>query len=171
METILRDGLQESTTGPSSILEGHFGVVNVLGGSEVNDIQMEDLGRHLAEMSMKNRLSSEDAWDQVLRKLGDKSRDQAILVKGSEGESDELKRAVGGLKDLLSKLDGTEARTHGAVAGRYKGSKRGKMIEVVGPEGELESIWMDSTRRKRRKKITKHKYKKRRKVGQLYSPS
>jgi len=36
---------------------------------------------------------------------------------------------------------------------------------VVGPDGEEEWVKLDSTQRKRRKKITKHKYKKRRKVG------
>ena len=49
------------------------------------------------------------------------------------------------------------------LAGRTK--KGSKMITVVGEDGSEEWIRMDSTRRKRKKKINKHKFKKRRKVS------
>jgi hypothetical protein len=39
------------------------------------------------------------------------------------------------------------------------------MVQLVGPEGDVEWVNMDSVQRKRRNKIKKHKYKKRRKVS------
>lgn len=106
-----------------------------------------DLARTLAEAGVRNRVTSEYDWARVLTHLGENS---SIAVSDSRGEIDE---AVASLQTLLSRLN-----TKGRCG-------RSRMIAVVGPEGEEEWVRMDSTQRKRRKKITKHKYKKRRKVS------
>jgi hypothetical protein len=154
----MAEGLKGEMAAESSVLDGHFGVLNVLGGYDVEMDQdqdkSDDLSRHLAELSMKNRLEVEASWQDVLTRLGDRPVD--TVTAGGRVNTDErldMENAVGELNALLTRLDRRKTRR-----------SPGRMVEVTGPEGEVEVVWMDSTRRKRRKKITKHKYRKRRKV-------
>ena len=90
-------------------------------------------------------MTSEYDWGRVLTHLGDKP---SFTI--SEDRED-VDAAVASLHRLLGRLF-TSARG------------RSRVIAVTESDGE-ERVRMDSTQRKRRKKISKHKYKKRRKVS------
>ena len=108
-----------------------------------------DLARTLAEAGVRNRVTSECDWARVLAHLGDKP----FTPGRSSSTQDD-----GGIRAAVASLE--------TVLSRLKTSAGGgnRLIVVVGPDGDEEWVRMDSTQRKRRKKITKHKYKKRRKV-------
>lgn len=107
-----------------------------------------DLTRSLGEAGVRNRVTSEYDWHRILTHLGDKPSPTAA----SRSDKWDIDAAVTSLQTLLARLQ-TSRRG------------RSRTIMVVGPDGEEEWVKLDSTQRKRRKKITKHKYKKRRKVG------
>lgn len=105
-----------------------------------------DLARTLAEAGVRNRVTSDRSWARILTHLGDKP---SPITSETKGDIDE---AVTSLQMVLSRL-------------KLSDRGRSRMVAVVGSDGDEEWVRMDSTQRKRRKKISKHKYKKRRKVG------
>jgi len=120
------------------------------------------------EAGQKNALAAEKEWEAVLAKLGQAGRAEqahegkAAAVQVSQAERGAVDAAVSDLNELLGELALDESR---AVAGGRKKSGSARMMCVVdGDNGEEQWIRMDSTRRKRKKKINKHKFKKRRKV-------
>ena len=98
---------------------------------------------------MRNRVTSEYDWARVLAHLGEKPTTPG--TSSLTQDDGDIGAAVASLETVLSRLK-TPVRG------------RSQMIVAVGPEGDEDWVRMDSTQRKRRKKITKHKYKKRRKV-------
>lgn len=154
-----------------------------------------NLFRRLSETAVKFDLSNELDFEKTLRTLGDPSAkaSDSVNADGSEG-SKEMDSALAGLKGLMSKLKlgdsrvnlikGDESGTEAAGSrGRRKimeaGSIKIMTLEQLEDEevsgmriidrfeglSQAEEISLDSVKRKRKKKITKHKYKKRRKVS------
>lgn len=125
------------------------------------------------EAGAKNSLAAEKEWNDVLARLGEGAQMnadaaavagsvEAEVLKVAQAERGAVDSAVSDLNALLGELELEETR---AIAGGRKRAGTGRMMCVVdGDEGEEEWIRMDSTRRKRKKKINKHKFKKRRKA-------
>lgn len=95
------------------------------------------------------------SWDRVLAQMHDRAPAPISLSPDTKPAID---AAVVNLTKLLHRLD-TAGR------GRQRKASQSQVVQLVGPDGEDEFVRMDSTRRKRRTKISKHKYKKRRKVS------
>lgn len=149
--------------------------------------------RIMAESDVKHQLSAEWAFEKVLAKLGDKAAKKEDAGMGvndaaqAQGNKGEMEAALKGLDGVLARL---ALGTKGAVmgTGRSKGADNGfgkgvtvevKVIRIGDDHGEITDefamedlgVIMDSVKRKRKKKISKHKYKKRRKVSAPLPPS
>jgi hypothetical protein len=120
------------------------------------------LPRTLAEAGVRNRLAGEWAWQETLAHLSGSSSTRLpggaasiaeVSQQAAQGR-EEVEAAVADLAGLLERLD-TPAR----------GRKRLSVATRSGMGMGEEVVRMDSVKRKRKKKISKHKYKKRRKVG------
>ncbi|WVQ98569.1 hypothetical protein IAU59_005696 [Kwoniella sp. CBS 9459] len=114
------------------------------------------LGNKVAEMKEQSQRDWQAVLDQFERKPTIKSEQKTVPVAEEASASDaSLSEVVSDLNSMLSRLGLSSAR------GR-------KNTGVVGAnQGLLEDedvAWMDSVKRKRKKKISKHKYKKRRKA-------
>lgn len=129
--------------------------------------------RVLAEADVKHQLSAEWAFESVLAKLGDKSakkEESGVLVDTKAGK-EEMESALKGLDGVLERLDlGTSVGSGRSKEVAGKGmSIEVKVITIGRDDGEIEvedmGVLLDSVKRKRKKKISKHKYKKRRKVS------
>ena len=107
------------------------------------------LSRVLAHASVSSRLSAEKSWDSVLDHLSGAATSQATVEAQTAG----VDAAVDGLNALL-----------GQIAIRAKGEKRRARWAARVMAKSQGAVEMDSVKRKRQKKISKHKYKKRRKV-------
>ena len=130
------------------------------------------LSRAIGEASARNRVAADVEWSRILSQLGDKAAipnkpdstssltptPSARQVTVTKEQQTDVQSAVSSLTSLLSRLSVNSER-------QQRQSHKGRMIAVVGADGEEEWVRMDSTRRKRKTKMTKHKYKKRRKVG------
>ena len=124
------------------------------------------------EAGTKNALAAEKEWEAVLAKLGQAGRAQegkAAAAQVSQAERGAVDAAVSDLNDLLGEMALDESRA--MAGGRKKAGSARMMCVVDGEDGEEQWIRMDSTRRKRKKKINKHKFKKRRKVSRVDSAS
>ena len=136
---------------------------------EFFDAELHTLTSHLNtavnEANARNTLDAEKEWNDVLTKLGQPSpqpTSTAAEVKVEGAEASEVENAVNSLNTLLEDIRVTDLA-------ESLDKKRGThMMTVVDEDGNEEWIRMDSTRRKRKKKINKHKFKKRRKVSQRF---
>ncbi|WVR04971.1 hypothetical protein IAU60_001983 [Kwoniella sp. DSM 27419] len=109
------------------------------------------LGHKVAEM--KEQYDAE--WQQILAKLEPRAVEPEHKAEASAQSADaNLSEVVGDLTSVLSRLGLSSAR------GRKAPAAAGAQ-EVMMADDEV--VWMDSVKRKRKKKISKHKYKKRRK--------
>lgn len=144
-----------------------------------------DLVRTLAEAGVRNRLSGQWQWEQTLARLGAAASQPSTvtasassLKQASQSQSADVDSAVDDLSILLGKLAApsrgrrrprTSAATAPAVFVADSTSwAQGRELRaaLLGMEdAEDLVVRMDSVKRKRRKKISKHKYKKRRKVS------
>lgn len=116
------------------------------------------------EAGARNALAAETEWNEIFAKFSGTSSSPAQPESEQLTVSEEEKSAVNdAVSDLNVLLQGLAVEESALLAGRTK--KGSKMIAVVGEDGSEEWIRMDSTRRKRKKKINKHKFKKRRKVS------
>lgn len=157
MYALARPGRYQHLT-PSSLVNGDF-----------FDSDLPSLASNLTSTvnraGAKNALAAESEWNAVLARLGQTDQqseaEQAQEITVAEGERIAVDQAVLGLGELLEELN-MESQ---AGLTRRAGNNGAKMVAVVDEEGNEEWIRMDSTRRKRKKKINKHKYKKRRKVS------
>ena len=107
------------------------------------------LARAMGEAGVRSRLGGEKEWNDVLARLGDGSSktEVAEILEGSRPVSAFLQPVSGQAQaDVQGAVDGLQA-----LLGR---------LDVV----ENDEVRMDSVKRKRKKKISKHKYRKRRKV-------
>lgn len=108
------------------------------------------LSRVLAHASVSSRLSAEKSWESVLDHLSGSAASQAAVEAQTAG----VDAAVDGLNALLGQIEikAKGERRRARWAARVIAKREGR-------------VQMDSVKRKRQKKISKHKYKKRRKVG------
>jgi len=127
--------------------------------------------RVLAEADVKHQLSAEWAFESTLAKLGDKSakKEESGVVVDTQAGKEDMEAALKGLDGVLERLD------LGMAVGSGRSKDLGgkgmqievKVIRIGGNGGEIEvedmGVMLDSVKRKRKKKISKHKYKKRRK--------
>lgn len=149
----------------------HLGAMSPFNG-EFFDSDLASLASNLTrtvnEAGARNALAAEQEWNDILAGLGQPSAkaEQAQEVTVAGGERIAVDEAVVDLSQLLYNL---EVESTALAAGRTK-QKGAKMVAIVDEDGNEEWIRMDSTRRKRKKKINKHKYKKRRKVGLDFCP-
>ena len=133
---------------------------------EFFDAELHTLTSHLNtavnEANARNTLDAEKEWNDIMTKLGSpspKPSSTAAEVKVQGAEASEVENAVNSLNTLLEDIRVTDLA-------ESLDKKRGThMMTMVDEDGNGEWIRMDSTRRKRKKKINKHKFKKRRKVS------
>lgn len=134
------------------------------------EMEFGGLGAVLESTAVKLNPTTSEAWLNTLNWLDGKA------AAPSAAESDVAPRtelsqpdvavdsAVADLTAVLSKLGMSSARGRRAIV-----SLRGRRTQMVVAEEGLdvsgEGVSMDSVKRKRKKKISKHKYKKRRKVS------
>lgn len=135
---------------------------------EFFDAELHTLTSHLNtavnEANARNTLDAEKEWNDIMIKLGQPSPkpfSAAAEVKVQSAEASEVENAVNSLNSLLEDIRVTDLA-------ESLDKKRGThMMTMVDEDGNEEWIRMDSTRRKRKKKINKHKFKKRRKVSSV----
>lgn len=116
------------------------------------------LNRDMSEASARNRLLADQEWNMVLAQLGDKSAlNQANVaeVKVQSADKEDIDNAVSSLTAVLSDM---------AIKAKRSRRNRSRIVSLLGPEGEDGWLRMDSTKRKRKKKMSKHKFQKRRKA-------
>lgn len=111
------------------------------------------LARMIAEAGVKWRLSPEAEWEKTIARLSSPAKPSSNV---DETRTDVLTRTQG---DVEASAIKTEASVHDAVTGLEALLDKLKMND--------DKIDMTSVKRKRQKKISKHKYKKRRKVSLL----
>ncbi|WVW83430.1 hypothetical protein I302_105450 [Kwoniella bestiolae CBS 10118] len=134
------------------LIHGLGGMVDPWSHAHVqSDVGLEAiLSTKISEM----KKSSDAQWDRVLSKLEGKQNKVEVQEAGKDANLDEV---VGGLNDVLAKMGLTNLPS--------RGRKSSMGVEEVGLSGEgEEGVLLDSVKRKRKKKISKHKYKKRRKA-------
>ncbi|WRT66879.1 uncharacterized protein IL334_003842 [Kwoniella shivajii] len=127
---------------------GFGGLENEFGGLS------SQLSHKLSEL----KSDSENQWQTVLSKLEGKPSNTENLTELQEQQKamekdDNLHDVVIGLNDVLARLGLSSSR------GRKTGLMHAQVEDLISEEG----VHMDSVKRKRKKKISKHKYKKRRK--------
>ncbi|GHJ90399.1 hypothetical protein NliqN6_6801 [Naganishia liquefaciens] len=122
---------------------------------------------------------ADNAWETVLQKMHavQATTTTSTTTTTTRGESSEtdITTAVTAVESLLSRLGlgshggksssfrrGTSTRRLGRLSTR--GAKGARMSAIGRDVAWEEMVWMDSVKRKRQKKISKHKYKKRRKA-------
>ncbi|WWC85225.1 uncharacterized protein L201_000084 [Kwoniella dendrophila CBS 6074] len=131
------------------------------------------------ELNLSNQLSNklnemketnDNSWNQVLAKLEGKQmkeikHESKMDVEKVEKKDANLSEVVDGLNSVLSKL-GLSSSSSCTTTSNSRGRKNVSVlcqeeeIDLLGEQG----IFLDSVKRKRKKKISKHKYKKRRKA-------
>lgn len=109
---------------------------------------------------------AERSFNKILEQLGGATSTDTASVAGAgagqvenSGET-EMNQVLSGVEALLSKLK-LQDESESEMVTRLDGTEVDVQVDMVGEDG----IWMDSVKRKRKKKISKHKYKKRRKVS------
>jgi hypothetical protein len=122
----------------------------------------EHLARTLAEAETKNQILAEREFAKAMEMLQGKgseaqSQGASAASVGEDAQKAKMDDVLQGVEALLGRLSITEqGRSVGASAGPMSGETDMGLGEDV--------IEMDSVKRKRKKKISKHKYKKRRKA-------
>lgn len=147
----------------------HLGEVGTAHQIKKPDADEDDavLARTLAEAGVRWRLSNETVWEEVLGKLsGVGEKEDAAMENASEIV---VKSELASSSSAITPL-----RQSGQAVKANATQNKGSVDEAVAGLNDLlakldmedkDVVQMDSVKRKRKKKISKHKYQKRRKVS------
>jgi hypothetical protein len=114
------------------------------------------LARMMAEAGVKWRLSPEAEWEKTLSRLSKAHASATAKADASKSELSETRTEIQSQDELKASATKKEASVNDAVTG----------LEALLDKLDLGlQIDMTSVKRKRKQKISKHKYKKRRKVS------
>jgi len=133
---------------PPSAFRDHLDVIFALSSSD----HSHHLGGHVDTSQFLSSFADprpieETPWDMALRKLHEPIAQGFSSVPPIAETKADLQGAVAGLELLLDRLK---------ISGPRKGRKpNGEMVQLVGADREIEWVSLDSTRRKRKKKMNK----------------